>query len=129
MNALVIYSGGSNTSAVAHYIADKTGGKAVTVQEASSMDLNAYDKLVFGTRVRAGGIPSDFSGYVSKNKEAINGKSTAFFLCCLYNDDKGQRQLDKIASELGFKNAVYFNKGKRIVKEDGNAVDKFIDSF
>ncbi len=129
MNPIIIYSGGSNTVAVAGYIAEKTGGKAVTVQEAAAVDLGAYDKVIIGTRVRAGKVPSDIAEFVSKNKAAIDAKSPSFFLCCMYNDDKGQRQVDKIASELGFGKYVFFNKGKKIVKESGNAVDSFISSL
>ncbi len=129
MSTLIVYSGGSNTSAVAEYIASKTGGKAVSVQGASSVDLNSYDKVVIGTRVRAGNVPSDISEYVSKNRAAIDSKSPAFFLCCLYNGDRGQRQLDKISSEFGIKKSAYFNKGKKIVKESSNPVDRFIESL
>ncbi len=129
MNAIVVYSGGSNTTAVAQYIASKTGGKAVTVQEASGLDLNAYDKVVIGTRVRAGKIPADISDYVSKNKDAIDQKDPAFFLCCMYNDDKGQKQVEGIAAKIGIPKCVFFNKGKKIVKESDNPVDQFIASL
>ncbi len=129
MNAIIVYSGGSNTEAVAKYIADKIEGKAMTVQEASSANLDSYDKIIVGTRVRAGKVPSDLSAYVSKNKSVLEQKSSAFYLCCMYNDDKGQRQLEKIALELGFSKYAFFNKAKKIVKEPGNAVDKFIESL
>lgn len=129
MNAIIVYSGGSNTTAVAGYVAEKTGGKAVAVKDASDLDLNAYDKVIIGTRVRAGKVPSDLSDYVAKNKDVIAQKDPAFFLCCMYNDEKGQKQVDKIASELGFTKYVFFNKGKKIVKEAGNPVDKFIEAL
>ena len=129
MNAIIVYSGGSNTTAVAGYVAEKTGGKAVAVKDASDLDLNAYDKVIIGTRVRAGKVPSDLSDYVAKNKAVIDQKDPAFFLCCMYNDDKGQKQVEKIASELGFTKFVFFNKGKKIVKEAGNPVDKFIETL
>jgi len=128
MNAIIVYSGGSNTTAVAQYIAEKTGGKAVTVPGAAEIDFSAYDKVIIGTRVRAGKVPSDISEFVAKNKASFEGKA-AFFLCCMYNDDKGQRQLDKIASQMGIQKAVFFNKGKKIVKEAGNPVDDFIASL
>ena len=129
MTTVIIYSGGSNTTAVSQYIAEKTGGKAVTVQEAAGLDLGSFDKIVVGTRVRAGKVPSDLSDFVAKNKAAIDAKDPSFFLCCMYKDDKGQKQLDKIASQLGFQKAVFFTKGKKIVKEAGNPVDSFISSL
>ena len=129
MSTLIVYSGGSNTSAVANYIAEKTGGKAVAVEDASRIDLNYYDKVVIGTRVRAGKVPSDISEYVSKNKSVIDGKSPAFFLCCLYSSEKGTKQLEKISSEIGISKSVYINKGKKTIKEAGNPVDSFIASL
>ena len=129
MSTLVIYSGGSNTTAVAKYVAEKINGKAVTVKEASEIDIGAYDKIVVGTRVRAGKVPSDLREYVAKNKGALDKKSPSFYLCCLYNDDKGQKQLEKIASELGFSKYIYINKAKKTIATPGNLVDDFINSL
>ena len=126
METIVIYSGGSNTTAVAGYIASKMNCKAVTVQEAAGIDLNECGRIIVGTRVRAGKVPADLADFVSKNKSVIDQKSPAFFLCCMYNGEKGQKQVDKIAGELGFSKYVYFNKGKKIVQQPGNPIDSFI---
>lgn len=129
MSTIIVYSGGSNTEAVAEYIAQKTGGKAVTVQEASSVDMESFDRIIIGTRVRAGKVPSDLSEYISNNRKMIDERSPAFYLCCLYSGEKGRRQLEKISSELGLPRCVYINKGKKAVKEADSPVDRFIDSL
>ncbi|MCQ2071190.1 MAG: flavodoxin domain-containing protein [archaeon] len=127
MTTAIIYaSTNGNTKAVAEYIAGKTGGKAVDVKNADTLDLNDYDTVVIGGRVWAGSLPGALVKYIENNKNTIEGKNRALFLCCIYNGEKGQNQCDKIASELGFEKHDYFNKGKKIVLEPGNKVDDFI---
>ena len=129
MDTIIIYSGGSNTTAVAQYMAGKIGCKAATVQDAASLDLGSFDRIIIGTRVRAGKIPSDISDYVTKNKDVILSKSPVFFLCSMYNGEKGQKQVERISSSLGISKCVFFNKGKKIVNEADNPIDAFIASI
>ena len=46
----------------------------------------------------------------------------------MYNDEKGDNQCEKIATDLGIPDAVYFNKKAEEMNEDGFpvAVDDFI---
>ena len=130
MSTIIVYaSTGGNTKAVAEYIASKTGGEAVSVSDADSKDLSSYDTVIIGGRVWAGGIPKELVSYVQKNKDVISQKKSAFFVCCMYNDDKGQKQCDALASEVGISNHVFFNKGKKLVKENPKPIDDFIATF
>ena len=130
MATIIVYaSTNGNTKAVAEYIATKTDGKAVDVSKAASEDLSQYDTIVIGGRVWAGKLPKELVEYVSKNKDVISQKKSAFYDCCMYNDEKGQNQSDKLAGELGISNHTFFNKGKKLVKENPEAIDKFIASF
>ena len=126
MSTIIVYAGGSNTTAVAEYIAKKMSAKAVAVASAGSEDLSSYDKVIIGTRVHAGKMPSEIVDYVDKNKDVIAQKDPAFFLCCMYNGDKGQKQVQKVAGQLGISKYAYFNKGKKIITTENNDVDKFI---
>ena len=47
MNAIIVYSGGSNTTAVAQYIAEKTGGRYFGVSDRDSLEsaLEEIDQL------------------------------------------------------------------------------------
>ena len=97
MSLIAIYaSSRGNTKAVAEYIASKTGGKAVDVANAASEDLSSYDTIVIGGRVWAGSVPKELVEYVKNNKEVISQKKSAFYVCCMYNDEKGQKQCDKL---------------------------------
>ena len=130
MSTIIVYaSSGGNTKAVAEYIASKTGGEAVNVSDAGSKDLSSYDIVVIGGRVWAGSIPKELVSYVQKNKDVISQKKSAFYVCCMYNDDKGQNQCDKLASDVGISNHAFFNKGKKLVKENTKPIDDFIATF
>ncbi len=130
MTTLIVYASSSgNTKAVAEYIASKTEGKAVEVSAASSIDLSSYDTIVIGGRVWAGNIPKGLVEFVDKNKDVISQKKSAFYVCCAYNDDKGQQQCDKLAASVGISNHAFFNKGKKLVKENPAQIDSFIASL
>ena len=127
MSLIAIYaSSRGNTKAVAEYIASKTGGKAVDVANAASEDLSSYDTIVIGGRVWAGSVPKELVEYVKNNKEVISQKKSAFYVCCIYNDEKGQKQCDKLAGEMGIENHAFFNKGKKLVQENTKPIDDFI---
>ena len=127
MSLIAIYaSSRGNTKAVAEYIASKTGGKAVDVANAASEDLSSYDTIVIGGRVWAGSVPKELVEYVKNNKEVISQKKSAFYVCCMYNNEKGQKQCDKLASEMGIENHAFFNKGKKLVQENTKPIDDFI---
>jgi menaquinone-dependent protoporphyrinogen oxidase len=130
MATLIVYASTSgNTRAVSEYIASKTGGKAIDVSAAEKEDLASYDTIVIGGRVWAGSIPKDLAAFVEKNKDVISQKKNAFFVCCAYNDDKGQKQCDELAGKVGIANHTFFNKGKKLVQNDASSIDAFIASF
>jgi menaquinone-dependent protoporphyrinogen oxidase len=130
MSTIIVYASTSgNTKAVAEYIAQKTGGEAVSVSDAKNKDLNSYDTVVIGGRVWAGGVPKDLIEYAQKNKDIISQKNTAFYVCCAYNDDKGQGQCDKLAADFGIAKHAFFNKGKKLVQSNTKPIDDFIATF
>lgn len=129
MPTIIVYAGGPNTTAVAEYIASKTSGKAVTASSAGNEDLSSYDTIIIGGRVHAGKLPKDIVAYVEKNRDVISLKRSGFYVCCMYNDDKGQRQSDKLASELGIANHIFINKAKKVVANDPKPIDDFIASL
>ena len=130
MSTIIIYaSTNGNTKAVAEYIAKKTGGEAVAVSDAKNKDLSSYDTIVIGGRVWAGGVPKDLVEYAKNNKDIIAQKNSAFYICCMYNDEKGQKQCDKLAAEFGIAKHAFFNKGKKLVQGDAKVIDDFIATF
>ena len=130
MSTIIVYaSSNGNTKAVAEYIASKTGGEAVAVSAAKEKDLSSYDTVVIGGRVWAGGVPKDLVEYVKANKDVIAQKNSAFYVCCMYKGEKGQKQCDRLAAEFGIAKHAFFNKGKKLVQDDPGAIDGFIASL
>jgi len=130
MSSIVVYaSTGGNTKAVAEYIAKKIGGVAMDVSAVKRADLDSFDTVIIGGRVWAGSIPKNLDAFLTDSKDVIANKKSAFFVCCMYNDEKGQKQCDGLAAKYGIKNHTFFNKGKKLVAEGGSAIDDFIKTF
>lgn len=127
MKPVVIYSSvAGNTKAVAEYIAQKTGGNAVSIADVKPLDLEGCDTVIFGSRVHAGSIKKAIVDYAEANKEALAGMKKAFFVCCVYKDEKAEKQVEKFANQLGITTGTYFNKGKKLVTEDPAEIDDFL---
>ncbi|MBO7409722.1 MAG: hypothetical protein J6T68_02165 [Candidatus Methanomethylophilaceae archaeon] len=127
MKCLVIYSSvAGNTKAVAEYIANKTGGMAISIADAKPLDLEDFDTVIFGSRVHAGSIKKSIVEFAKANKERLSAMRTAFFCCCVYKDEKAEKQVAKFAQELGISTGTYFNKGKQLVQADPAEIDDFL---
>jgi len=130
MKAVVVYSStNGNTRAVAEYIGEKTGADVFDAKNTASLDLSAYDTVIIGSRVWAGGISGSVEDFLKKNSEELATKRRFLYLCCIYNGEKGDKQLEKIVGYTHIENAAYFNKGKKIIANPGNPVDDFIATF
>jgi menaquinone-dependent protoporphyrinogen oxidase len=130
MTTLIVYaSSGGNTRAVSEYIASKTGGKAVNVKDVGKEDLSAYDTVIVGSRIHAGSPAKEIVSFVDSNKEALNGKKTALFLCCMFDEDKGVKQCENVSRNLGFAVSTFFVKGKKVKSGETAEVDAFIEKI
>lgn len=123
---IVIYASKTgNTRKIAQYIAEKTGS-ALTDLKKDSPDLSAHDVVVFGSGVYAGRPSKAVKKFVLENSGPLSGKKVAFFLSCMFDDDKGAEQLNKITSDFPFVSLKAFFPGKQ---KDMSDVDRFIDSL
>ena len=108
MTTAVIYSSKiGNTRKVAEYIAQRIGAEAIDVK--NKPDASKYDRIIIGTGVYAGKPSKAITNFVTENKEKLSGAS--LFVTCLYNDDKGAKQLETIANNLGIADAIFFDRG------------------
>ena len=125
----IIYATGmtKNTKKLADYIARKSGADVFNLKEITQINLTEYDTIVFGTGVHAGKPYKQLVEYMEKNKDSFSGKKLRLFISCMYNDEKGDKQRDAIAEQLGIHDAVYFNKKSDEMNEAGfpKAVDDF----
>ena len=125
MTTLVIYASlTGNTKAVAEYIAQKTGGMAVDIKKAPK-DLSPYDTIIFGSRVHAGGTSKPMQRYIGENYSVLQEKRVAFYVCCMFTDEKAEKQLMDASVALGISNGDYFVAGKKLAV-DGTRIDEYI---
>lgn len=128
MKTLILYSSTTgNTKAVAQYMANKTGGTAVDAKKAPA-DISGYDTVILGSRVHAAGISKHIVRFATERKDELAQKNVAFYLCCMFTDEKADEQVRATAKKLGISKGTYFVGGKKLA-EDGKQIDEFLSGI
>ena len=129
-NVAVLYASGitKNTEKIAKYIGSKVDADLFDLKNVTLIDLNEYKTIVFGTGIHAGKPYKPVVSFIQNNKGQFDGKDVKLFICCMYNDEKGNNQCSKVSKELGIPDAVFFNKKEKEMNQDGIplSVDAFI---
>ncbi len=126
MTTAVIYSSKTgNTKKVAEYIAQRIGAEAINVKECG--DISGYDKIILGCGVYAGKPAKVMTKFVEANKEKLS--SASLFVTCLYNDDKGAKQLETIANNYGIADAIFFDRAKKQIGVEDSKLEEYITSL
>ncbi len=123
--AVIYVSKTGNTRKVAEYIAEKIGAEAIDVK--NNPDASKYDRIILGTGVFAGKIPKAMRQYVADNKDGLSNAS--LFVTCLYNDEKGAKQLEGIANLLGIADAIFFDGAKKQIGAEGSKLEEYIKTL
>jgi menaquinone-dependent protoporphyrinogen oxidase len=122
MNTVIVYASKlGSTRKVAEYIAGKIGSAAIDLKSDPNPDVSKFDKVIIGSGVYAG-KPSKRVNTFIKGAD-LGGKDVRMFVCCMFNDEKGDRQLKQISDMTGFP-AVYFSGKDRDVPS--SAADSFV---
>lgn len=126
----VIYATGptKNTKAVADYIAKSIGADVFNLKQLTKINMTGYDTIVFGTGIHFGSPYKSLAQFIADNQDALAGKRLFLFITCMYNEEKGDKQRDAVAEQLGIHKVVYFNKKGGEMNSAGlpAAVDDFI---
>ena len=109
----IIYSTsfGKHTAAIAGYVAEKIGADIFDLKKQSNIDISAYDRIIFGTGIHAGKPYAPVAEFVGAHKEELDSKEVLLFLSCMFNDEKGSRQAQKVSDSLGITNVTFFPSG------------------
>ena len=125
MKTAVIYTSKvGNTAKVAKRIADSIDADLFKLGK-DEFDVNAYDRVILGSGVYAGKISKAMSDFIQNNEL----KNASLFITCLYNDDKGARQLEAIAEKYGIADAIYFNKPDFKTDSEDSKLSVYIESL
>ena len=126
MTTAVIYSSKfGSTRKVAEYIAQKIGAEAIDVKKCN--DISNYDRIIIGSGVYAGKPSKAIRTFVGNNKEKLSAAS--LFVCCMYNDEKGAKQLENIANNLGIADAIFFDGAKKQIGTEGSKLEEYIKTL
>lgn len=132
--AVVYHSKHGSTETYAKWIAEETGATLYREKECSFKDLEAYDVIVYGGAVHAGGIGG--IKLLQKNSSALKDKKIIVFAVGLsLDDEKNQKDCRDINFVKGLEDVpCFFLKGaydpekvKGIDKAIMGAVKKMVD--
>ncbi|WII09396.1 hypothetical protein O8W32_00865 [Methanomassiliicoccales archaeon LGM-DZ1] len=98
----IIYSTsiGKHVEAAAKYLAQQSGADTFNLKDQTRIDISRYDRIVLGTGVHAGKPYKPLMSWAEANKEALAGKQTVLFICCLYKGERAKAELDKIKASM-----------------------------
>lgn len=124
--AIVFFSKGGRTRDVAEYVAKALGADTFDLKSNPTIDLSAYDRIIVGSGIRMGKPYKPAVQFAVDNADAFKGKTVYLYFCCLYDDEKGAAQCQKLAKQFGITDATFFPvKGEK--NESG--VVKDVDAF
>ncbi len=126
MSKIVIYTSKlGGTRKVAEYIASKIGAEAVQLND--DIDLSKYDKIILGSGVYAGKTSKAMTAFIDAHKEQL--KDASLFVCCMFDGDKGAKQLEKISEATGIADAIFFTKTKAQMEKEDSKLNEYIKTL
>lgn len=126
MSKIVIYTSKlGGTKKVANYIASKIGAEAVQLND--DIDLSKYDRIILGSGVYAGKPSKAMLAFIDAHKEQL--KDASLFVCCMYDGEKGAKQLEKISELTGIADVIFFNKPKEQISVADSKLNEYIGTL
>ena len=99
MRTLIAYrSKYGTTAACARTLAAKIGKGAALADlaDAGDVDVREYDVVLIGGSIYAGKIQGKVVSFCEKNRDALLRRRVGLFLCCLYQGEEAQVQLQSV---------------------------------
>lgn len=117
-----------NNIPIAKYISKKANTDIFNLKDLMTLNLDAYDTIVFGTANNSGNPDKLVIEFVQNNKDVLAKKKLYLYVLNNKEDEKTEAQVQKIAADLGMSDVVSFNKKSADTNSEGfpAAVDDFI---
>lgn len=126
MTSAVIYTSKTGgTKKVANYIASKIGAEAIQLTD--GIDPSKYEKVILGSGVYAGKISKAMMTFIDANRDRL--KDASLFVCCMFDGDKGAKQLEKISETTGIADAIFFTKPKAQMEKADSKLNEYIKTL
>jgi menaquinone-dependent protoporphyrinogen oxidase len=130
MNVLIAYAGKTGTtekcSKILKALVDNSTLCDLTKE---SPDLSDYGCIVLGSSVRIGGIHKSAKAFLEKNKEALQKKKVAFFICNCFVKECDQIIKKNIPEDLLHKALAASSFGGEMNLDAQKGVDKLISKM
>lgn len=89
-------------------------------------DMNKYDLIVIGSPIRIGMIDKKIKNFLTKNKENLKSKKTAYFICCGFNENWKTYYEQNIPKDLLDSAITYDTFGGEMDLQKQKGFDKLI---
>jgi menaquinone-dependent protoporphyrinogen oxidase len=127
--AVIYLSKTGNTRRVAEYIANSIGAQAIDIRDDKDLPskMKKYDRIILGTGIYAGKPSKAFVEFVKENRNSL--EKASLFVTCLYEEKRGAEQLERVATNLGIADAIFFNKARKQMGIHDSKLETYIESL
>lgn len=125
---LVLYrSRYGTTERYARWLAERLDARAVDLRQAGRLPLADCELILLGTAVYAGSALRGVASFCERNRAVLAGKPVGLFICCLYEGEKAQAQLQAAFPEWLFLQAFGgWALGGEILLKKLRPLDRFL---
>lgn len=125
MTSVVLFAsrnGATRNSAMK--ISETINADLIDLRIENSPDVSGYDVVILGSGVYSG-KPTRIIKFAKDHSDILSTKRVFVFLCCLYNGEKGDAQLESVVSQMPpISGKTYFSERSPDVSKD---IDDFIE--
>ncbi|OGF48730.1 MAG: hypothetical protein A2231_01355 [Candidatus Firestonebacteria bacterium RIFOXYA2_FULL_40_8] len=82
------------------------GSEVVDIKEQPGFDIEPYDAVILGGSVQAGTVKRELKKFCEENRKMLFQKKLGLFVCCMYEGDKAQTQIQMNFSAELYESAV-----------------------
>lgn len=127
MKAIIVYGGKSGTTEKCAKILSEKIGNAPTINlHEKNTNVSDYDLVIIGSNIRAGMMDGKVRKFIIKNREVLDNKKLAFYICCGFAKNKDQYFTNNFPKELLDKSIVYDTFGGEMDISKQKGFDKFV---
>ncbi|MFH1074465.1 MAG: flavodoxin domain-containing protein [Candidatus Firestonebacteria bacterium] len=69
------------------------GSEIVDIKEQPGFDISSYDAVILGGSVQAGMVKRELKRFCEENRKLLFQKKLGLYICCMYEGEKAQQQI------------------------------------
>ena len=66
----------------------------IDLKKSPGLNLDDYNSIILGSSIYAGSVKSRLKQFIKQNQNDLLTKRIGFFLCCMYEGDKAEKQFE-----------------------------------